>query len=72
MKAWLNVGTVGETKSSLPHELVFIRQHAVELTEYDAHELLRGAERDYPEYRWTMVNIPGSAFFLVEGDKKEK
>jgi hypothetical protein len=56
----------------LPYELVFVRQHAVELTEYDAHEILRGAEYDYPEYRWTMVNIPGSAFFLVEGDKKEK
>jgi hypothetical protein len=51
--------------------IVFTSLQASELTEHDAQEVMRGAERDSPEYRWTMVNVPGSTFFLVEGDEKK-
>jgi len=68
MKAWLHAEGLGEqTQIRFSYHLVFSKQQAAELTEHDAHEVMRGAERDFPEYRWMMVNVPGSAFFLVEG-----
>jgi hypothetical protein len=71
MKAWLYAERLSE-QTAFTHRLVFSRLQATELTEYDAHEVMRHAERDFPEYRWTMVNLPGSAFFWVEGDQKKK
>jgi hypothetical protein len=50
---------------------VFTSLQASELTEHDAQEVMRGAERDFPEYRWMLVNVPGSAFFLVEGEEEK-
>jgi hypothetical protein len=70
MKAWLYAERLSE-QAAFTYHLVFSRPQAVELTEYDAHEAMRGAERDFPEYKWTMVNLPGSAFFLVEGGEKK-
>jgi hypothetical protein len=71
MKAWLFAEGLSE-QTAFAYHLVFSRPQAAELTEHDAHEVIRGAERDFPGYRWTMVNVPGSAFFLVEGDEKKK
>ena len=71
MKAWLYAERLSE-QTAFTCRIVFSRLQAAELTEHDAHEVMRGAERDFPEYKWVMVNLPGSAFFLVEGDEKKK
>lgn len=71
MKAWLYAERLSE-QTAFAYRIVSSRLQASELTEHDAHEVMRRAERDLPEYRWIMVNVPGSAFFWVEGDEKKK
>jgi hypothetical protein len=71
MQAWLYAERLSE-QTAFTHRIVFSRLQASELTEHDAHEVVRAAERDFPEHKWRMVNIPGSAFFFVEGDQKKE
>ena len=69
MKAWLFAGDHAR-QTSFPDMIVFDRKQASEMREYNAHEVMRGAERDYPDYTWEMVKVPSRDLFVVEGTKK--
>jgi hypothetical protein len=56
MKAWLHAEDHAR-QSAFPYHIVFSRQQAAEMTENNAHEVMRGAERDYPEYTWELVKF---------------
>jgi hypothetical protein len=68
MKAWLFAGDHAR-QTSFPDMIVFDRQQASEMKEYNAHEVMRRAERDYPAYTWEMVKIPSRNLFVVEETK---
>jgi|HubBroStandDraft_1064217.scaffolds.fasta_scaffold25311_3 hypothetical protein len=68
MKACLYAEGLSE-QTAFTCRIAFTILQASELTEHDAQE--SGAAREFPEYKWTMVNLPGSAFFLVEGEEKK-
>jgi len=69
MKAWL-FAEGHARQSSFPDMIVFDRKQAAEMIENNAHEVIRGAERDYPDYTWKMVKVPSGNLFVVEGTKK--
>ena len=52
--------------------IVFDRKQATEMLENNAHKVMRGAERDHPDYTWEMVKVPSSNSFVVEGTKKQR
>ncbi len=71
MKAWLYPEGLAK-KSAFGYEMVFDRRKAAELTENNAHEVMRAAERDYPKYSWASVKIQdGRNLYVVEGTKKQ-
>lgn len=69
MKAWLHAQDRAESVAG-EYRIVFSRNEAIEMTEHDAHELMRAAENSFPEYSWKMMKIPSSGLFIVEGTKK--
>jgi hypothetical protein len=69
MKAWLHAQNQAKP-DRFGYGLVFSRAEAAEMTEHDAHEVMRGAELDHSGYSWKMVNVPGGDLFVVEGTKK--
>jgi hypothetical protein len=70
MKAWLNAEDHGSPTAG-GFQLVFDRKAAAEMKENSAHEIMRAAERAYPDYSWEIVRIPSSNFFVVEGTQKK-
>jgi hypothetical protein len=68
MKAWLHAQDQGKPVV-FGYQIVFSRNEAAEMKENNAHEVMRGAERGYPDYVWEMVKVPGN-LFVVEGTKK--
>jgi hypothetical protein len=70
MKAWLHAEGFGK-ETAFPYHIVFSRQEAAEMVEHDAHEVMRGAERDHPKYKWEMVKLPNGNLFVVEGTEKK-
>jgi hypothetical protein len=71
MKAWLYAERLSE-QTAFTCRLVFTSLQASKLTEHDAQEVMRGAERDFPEYRWMLVNVPGSALLFGGRGREEK
>ena len=70
MKSWLHVADRGNAITG-EFRLVFDPNQAVEMTENNAHELMRRAQVVAPEYTWEMVRIPSSNLFVVEGTRKK-
>jgi hypothetical protein len=71
MKAWLHAEDHAR-QIAFQYQIVFDRQQAAEMTENNAHEVMRGAERDYPEYTWEIVKVSaGRNVFVVEGTQKK-
>jgi hypothetical protein len=68
MKAWLHAQDQAKPLV-FGYRQVFNRTEAAEMTENNAHEVMRGAEDSYPEYRWEMVKVSGN-LFIVEGTQK--
>jgi len=66
MKAWLHAEDSAK-QSAFQFQIVSNRKQAAEMTENNAHEVMRGAEREYPEYAWEMIKIPGGNVLVVEG-----
>jgi hypothetical protein len=70
MKAWLYAqDRAGQ--SLVPIQIVFNRNQAIEMTENNAHEMMRAAESTHPQYTWGMVGV-GCNLFIVEGTEKKK
>ena len=70
MKAWLHAEGLGK-QAAFPYHIVFNREEAAKMVEHDAHEVMRGAERDYPKYRWELVKLLNGDLFVVEGTEKK-
>jgi hypothetical protein len=73
MKAWLHVlrgRNWREPKSPLRFHIVFDRQEAIEIRCNEANEVIRGAEREYPDYLWEKVKVSDMNGYVVEGTKK--
>jgi len=51
------------------YRLVFTRQEAAEMSNGDAQQLVRAAEREYPTSTWEMIEV-GTNSFIVEGTPK--
>jgi hypothetical protein len=61
MKAWLHAENRAR-ESAFPFHIVFNRHEAIELTENNAHEVLRAAESSFSNYRWEMVKLRDSIY----------
>jgi hypothetical protein len=71
MKAWLSAEASAKP-IAFRYQIVFIRDEAAEMTENNAHEVMRGAERDYAGYTWKMIKVADDRnLFVVEGTKKQ-
>jgi hypothetical protein len=70
MKSWVHADN-NATQSKFTYSLVFSREQAAEMTEHDAHEVMRAAETGSPEYVWEMVRVSDARnLFVVEGTEK--
>ena len=49
--------------------MVFNRVEAAEMTNGDAQQIMRAAEKGYPNYSWELIGI-GNNLFVVEGTEK--
>ena len=70
MKAWLYAEDHAKS-IKFPYRIVFERNQAVEMTENNAHEVMRGAEGQNPEYTWELVKVHGRNMYVVEGTRKK-
>lgn len=71
MDAWIQAQD-NATPGAFAFRIVFNLQEASRMRENNAHEAMRGAEREYPAYAWTMVRTDARDTFLVQGEKKKK
>jgi len=69
MKAWMFAEDAA-TPVGFPIKIVYRREEAAELAENNAHEVMRAAETNFPDYNWEMVKVPNRNAFVVEGNKK--
>lgn len=69
MKAWLYAQDRAR-QNTFQFQIVFDRNQAIEMAENNAHEVMRGAEGQYPEYQWELVKVSDIGLFIVEGTRK--
>jgi len=69
MKAWLFADDDAKG-TAFGFHIVFSFPEATQMSENNAHEVVRGAEREYPDWEWRIVKIPNNQIFVVEGTKK--
>jgi hypothetical protein len=72
MKAWLFAQDRAR-QATFGYQPVFKRSEASEMSEHDAHELMRAAEDAYRDYTWSVERVGiTSDLFVVEGTLKQK
>ena len=69
MKAWINA-QIHAAPIRFGFKIVFNHAAAAEMTENNAQETLRAAEKEYRDYAWKLAPVPGKDLFVVEGDLK--
>jgi hypothetical protein len=68
-KAWLYVPDRG-TQIEGGYTIVYEQSKAVEMSENNAREVMKAAQKGYPEYTWEV--IPSGNQFVVEGTIRQK
>ena len=68
-KAWLNAPYHGENIAG-EFQIVFDRSLAAEMSNGNAQQIMRAAEKGYRDYLWEV--LPSGNFFIVEGTRKQK
>jgi hypothetical protein len=67
-KAWLFADNQGKDIEG-GWQIVSSRAEAAPMTNGNAHNIMRHAEKRYPNYRWKLIGI-GNNLFIVEGTEK--
>jgi hypothetical protein len=71
MKAWLFAEDFARP-SPCPYQIVLDRLQAAAMSGNNARQVMRGAERDHPQYAWAMIKVSDGNVFLVEGTRKQE